>query len=260
MDSKSFFGNWIVRNLIGAVVFVLCLVLVIDIALKIYTHHGDAVSVPDLTNMPVENAVSKASGAGLCAVVTDSVYVMRMNRGQVFSQNPKAGSRVKSGRKISLTINANQPRKVSIPLLVGYSMRQAKAELLSRGLMVGKLIYVRDMATNNVLGQQYRGRDIEPGTSIDMGAAIDLVVGLNESDGRTLVPDLAGMRYIRATEAVVDNSLNVGRLVFDATVRDYDDSLNATVYSQSPSALSDTRMGEKVTLYLTLDDSKVPAK
>ena len=52
-----------------------------------------------------------------------------MKRGAVFSQNPKPGSEVKKGRKVSLTINSVLPKKVTMPSLVGFSMRQAKAEL-----------------------------------------------------------------------------------------------------------------------------------
>ena len=78
-----------------------------------------------------------------------------------------------------LTINATVPKKVTMPNLVGYSMRQAKAELSSRGLNLGKLIYVDDIATNNVLKQQQRGKDVRPGSSVESGSDIDLVVGLN---------------------------------------------------------------------------------
>lgn len=260
MGNKGFFGNWIVRNIIGAAVFVLALVLVVDIVLKIYTRHGDEVAVPDMTNLSVADAGAIATANNLNITVADSVYVLRMNKGAVFAQNPKAGSRVKPGRKISLTINAMQSRKVTMPLLVGYSMRQAKAELLSKGLVVGRLIYVRDMATNNVLKQQFRGKEIESGAQIEIGTAIDLVVGLNDADGRTVVPDLVGMRYLRATDSVIDNSLNVGAVHFDSSVRDYNDTLNAVVYSQKPEAMSAGLMGEKVSLYLTLDESRVPAK
>lgn len=258
MDSKGFFGNWIVRNLILAVVFVLALVLIVDIVLKIYTHHGREVSVPDMSGMSVSEAAAAAANCGLDTRVADSVYVIRLRKGAVFSQNPKAGSKVKSGRKISLTINANSARRVAMPLLVGYSMRQAKAELLSRGLNVGKLIYTHDMATNNVLRQLYRGTAIEPGTMIEAGSAIDLVVGLNDADCYTIVPDLTGVKYLRALDVVVENSLNVGNLNFDGTVRTYEDTLNAVVYSQRPSSVyGKVVMGEKVNLYFTLDESRV---
>lgn len=259
MDSKSFFSHWIVRNLIFAVVFVLSLVIVVDIALKIYTHHGREVVVPDMYNLSVSDAEFVATAAGLRAYVRDSVYVLRMTKGTVFSQNPRAGTKVKDGRRVALTINAVNSRKVSMPLLVGYSMRQAKAELLSKGLTVGKLVYVRDMATNNVLEQRYQGKEIEPGTQIETGSVIDLVVGLNDVDGRTIVPDLIGMKYLRALEAITDNSLNAGKLRFDSTVHDYNDTLNAFVFSQSPSGMETAvKMGEQVSLQLTLDESKLP--
>ena len=49
-----------------------------------------------------------------------------------------------------------------MPSLTGFSLRQARTELASNGLNIGKLIYVNDMATDNVLAQQYMGEDIEP--------------------------------------------------------------------------------------------------
>ena len=49
---------------------------------------------------------------------------------------------------------------------------------------------------------------------------------------------------------------------FDETVRNYDDSLNAVVYRQTPQACDSVavKMGENVDLYFTLDLSKVPVK
>ena len=146
-----------------------------------------------------------------------------------------------------------------MPNLVGYSMRQAKAELSSRGLALGNLIYVNDMATNNVLKQQYRGRDIPSGTSIDSGAEVDLVVGLNPSDNQTRVPNVIGMKYARAVDAVHDNSLNISRITFDDSVLSYSDSLNAVVFRQTPAASSaPLGMGGSVSLFFTLDESKLP--
>ena len=153
-----------------------------------------------------------------------------------------------------LTINAMNAKKISMPNLVGYSMRQAKAELNSRGLALGKLIYVNDIATNNVLRQFYRNREIRPGRMIETGSEIDLQVGLNPSDNVTYVPNVKGMKYLRAVDAIHDNSLNIGRIVFDKTVKNYTDSLNAVVYKQTPAASkSPPLMGSDVTINLSLD-------
>ena len=246
--------NWIVNNLIKTAVFFIALVIGAQIALKVVTHHGQTIEVPDLTSMSVEEAHRVASKNNLRTEVIDSIFVRRMEKGAVYSQNPKAGTHVKKGRRVMLTINAKHAKKVGMPNLVGYSMRQAKAELNSRGLALGKLIYVNDIATNNVIRQIYHNREIRPGVQIESGSEIDLQVGLNPSDNMTYVPNVKGMKYLRAVDAVHDNSLNIGRIVFDKTVKNYSDSLNATVYKQTPAASkSPLLMGSNVTLHLSLD-------
>ena len=153
MDTKSFFSNWIVKNVLGAIAAVAAIVIACSLLLRIGTHHGQEIEVPDMTNMSVRNAQATAEQCGIRIDVTDSVYVRKMGRGLVFSQTPKAGSKVKEGRRIMLTINSVSPKKTTMPNLVGLSMRQAKAELLSKGLILRNLKYVNDMATNNVLRQ-----------------------------------------------------------------------------------------------------------
>ena len=260
MEQKTgFFKNWIVKNLLLAVVFVAAILLGVNIILGIITQHGKEITVPDFTNMSVAEARETARHSSVRVDVIDSVYVRRMQRGAVFTQTPAPGSRVKKGRRVLLTINTVVPKQVTMPNLVGYSMRQAKAELSSRGLALGRLIYVSDIATNNVLRQLYQNKEIPNGTSVESGAAIDLVVGLNSEDSRTYAPNTVGMKYLHAVDAVHDNSLNVTRLVFDREVRDYSDSLNAVVYKQSPASVeTPLTMGAGVALWLTLDPEKIP--
>lgn len=250
---------WILKNLVGAVLFFAVLAVVANILLGIFTHHGKIIQVPDMVGLTVREADHVADTAGVRIEVVDSIYVRGMAKGAVYKQNPAAGSNVKKGRRIMLTINATQPKRITMPNLVGYSMRQAKAELSSRGLNLGRLIYVDDIATNNVLKQQQNGRDVRPGSSVESGSDIDLVVGLNGSDNRTYIPNVMGMKYIRAVDVVHENSLNVSNLVFDASVRNYNDTINSVVYRQSPGASqAPTQMGSSVSLYLTVDPERIP--
>lgn len=256
-NKKSFAGKWIVRNLLLGVLFVVLIVAVASIFLSIRTRHGKEVVVPDLSGLVASDASHAASAAGLQTVILDSVYMKRVARGAVVSQNPKAGSHVKPGRKISLTINSMMPKKVAMPNLVHVSLRQAIAELNSKGLLLGRLDYVADIATNNVLRQKYRGSDIAAGKEIYTGSTIDLVLGLNGSDALTFVPNLRGYKYLSAVNALHNSSLNVSSLVFDKSVRTYSDSLAAMVYSQRPAATGvPTVLGTGVTLYLSLDANK----
>jgi eukaryotic-like serine/threonine-protein kinase len=89
--------------------------------------------------------------------VSDSVFISHEARGTVIDQNPAPNFRVKEKRTIFLTINAMNPERVSMPDVTGVSLRQARAIIETRGLEVGTLIYVPDIALNNVLRQQYKG-------------------------------------------------------------------------------------------------------
>lgn len=260
-DSQS--GNntkgWIIRNLLGAVLFFIILAVAVNILLGIFTHHNKVIKVPDMTGLSLTEARQLADSSMVRVEVIDSIYVRGMAKGAVYKQNPAAGADVKTGRRVLLTINAVIPKKVTMPNLIGYSMRQAKAELTTRGLTLGKLVYVDDIATNNVLQQQYRGREVAPGSSIESGSAIDLVVGLDNIDNRTYIPRVIGMKQVRAVDVIHENSLNVGKLQFDASVKNWQDSLNAVVYRQSPIASqAPTVMGSDVTLYLTIDPERMP--
>lgn len=259
---KEFPGKWIFKHFVAAAVIVVVLVAGAAIFLNIVTKHGQELVVPDMSNLTVEQADSVAQAHDIVIDVTDSVYVKRMKRGAVYRQNPAPGSRVKSGRRISLTINAKNAKQITMPNLVGLSMRQAKAEILSRGLLLGKLIYVQDLATNNVLKQIHENSQIQPGVMVDSESVIDLVVGLSGNDFVTYVPDLIGLKRMSAVDAVHDNSLNIKSLRYDTTVKDYEDSLNAMVYKQTPEP-SDSihvNMGSEVILYLTLDENRIPIR
>lgn len=254
-------GNWIISNLLKAAVVVVVLLAGAMIFLNVVTKHNQEITVPDFSNLSVEEASALAAQSGMRVEVTDSVFVKRMKKGAVYRQTPRAGSKVKDGRRIILTINAMNAKKVTMPNLIGYSMRQAMAELQSRGLVLGKLIYVEDIATNNVLKQLKGNREINPGVMVESESVIDLVVGLNSSDNETFIPDVVGLKNISAVDAVHSNSLNLSRLRFDKSVENYDDSLNAVVYKQNPEPSEHSvKMGEDVTLYLTTDTNKVPAR
>ena len=261
-QKKGFFKHWIVRNLLICAVIVVAMVAGAMIFLNVVTKHNQELVVPDFSNMTVAEAEQVALQAGMRVEVTDSVFVKRMKKGAVRDQNPSPGSKVKEGRRISLTINALSAKKVTMPNLVGLSMRQALAELQSRGLLPGKLIYVEDMATNNVLRQLRGNREIEPGVSIESETVIDLVLGLNsESDANTYVPDLVGKRYMSAVDLVHKQSLNIKTLKFDDSVKDYEDSLNAVVYRQSPEPSEiPVGLGEDVSLYMTVNPERIPSR
>ncbi len=260
MDIKKIFSNWIVKNVLLAIALVVGLVLLANVLLAVITQHNKEIAVPDFTNMTWNEARKAASDAGVRVILADSVYVRRLRPGVVYLQTPNAGDHVKRGRRIRLTTNTTVPKEIAMPSLVGFSMRQAKAELTRNGLVLGRLIYTRDIATNSVLRQQRGGVDIKAGTPVASGTTINLVLGLSPNDNMTYVPKLLGKQYLPAVDQTLESSLNVGTLHFDETVKTYADSVSAFVYQQRPSASEKVRMGSEVTMSLTTNPDKLPAQ
>ncbi|MDR3133669.1 MAG: PASTA domain-containing protein [Prevotellaceae bacterium] len=244
--------NFLFRNIVYAAVGLLLLVFLVNFSLLLLTQHNRTFPVPDFSGMTLEEALAIKEAKHLRLEIIDSVYVAHRPRGAIFRQLPEPETAVKKNRRVLLTINAHSPRKVTAPEVVGYSLRQAKAVLLSQGLAVGKLNYEPDIATNNVLAQYYNGRVIREGSELNAGSEIDLVLGRNlESGQRTVIPSVTGLSAEAAKDVLLDNSLNC-ELHYDKSVKNYADSLAAHVYRQMPSASPSNvwNLGTTVELYL----------
>jgi len=255
-------GRWIVRNLVLAIALFVGLLILTQLGLKVITRHNQVITVPDFTDLSLPDVKIVAKRYDLRTKVTDSVYVNRMEKGHVFSQNPAPGSQVKKDHLVRLTINAHETRKVKMPNLVGYSLRQAKTEILASGLTVGKLTYREDLATNNVLDQFVKGRYTAPGTEVEAETPVDLLLGLSPESSQTYIPYLIGFTLPVARDNIFDNSLNVGNITYDETVQTYQDTLSAVVYQQTPaySSGAPVRMGTTIHLKLTTSQSKIAAR
>ena len=251
--------NWIARNLLLAAAFIIVLIIAASILLRVVTKHGKTVTAPDFTNLTVAEAQELAHSSHVSVKVVDSVFVRRLSGGVVYRQLPKAGSKVKEGRSIFLTINSVVPRKVVMPNLYGYSVTEARSELQNRGLNMGYLNYVRDIATNTVLEQMVDGVEVKAGDLVVSGSTVDLTVAVASEDNRTEVPSVIGPKYVSAVDALHDKFLNVGTVRFDPDIRTYADSVNAVVYKQEGLGASRS-LGSRIGLTLTLDTSKLPAK
>lgn len=246
---------WWLKHLLLAIASAFICVLLLFWLLKGFTRHGKSLDVPDFSNMTIGQAQKLAKSNHLRIKITDSVYIPQLHAGQVLKQTPGAGSKVKKNRNILVTINSMVPMMVKAPDVVGYSLRQAESNLTAANLKVGRLKYVPDIATNSVMGQAYRGRPLVPGTDIPAQSEIDLTLGLSADNCWTRIPNLIAVPYHRVKSELTYNSLNLDRIVFDATVKTYADTLNSVVYKQEPSPTigKSARMGAGVTLFLTLN-------
>ena len=253
--SKKFFSHLGIAIALGII-----LIIAILLWLRIYTHHGQAITVPDLTALTTEEVGDVTSSRNLRYEVVDSVFSNELPRGTVLKQNPKANSRVKKNRKIFLTMNAVNPEMISMPALVGLSNRQARLALQNAGLILGEISYQPDYARNNVLQQMHAGSVIKEGTEITKGTVIDLVLGMGPSSETTRIPDLIGMGLEAATDMIADYYLNIGAITYDNSMENAEDSSAAFIWRQYPEfeEFSRMNMGMEVDLWLSIDSTLLP--
>ncbi len=254
--SKTFLKNLLIAVAIVIVIFAGTLIW-----LRIYTHHGQAITVPDLTGLNREEVESILDSKNLRYKVTDSIFYKELPRGSVARQNPKPGSKVKEYRRIYLTMNAINPEKVTMPAVTGVSLRQARSTLESYGLNLGKLSYKPDMFMNRVLEQRINDTLAEPGARVLKGSNIDLVLGRGLSEETTAVPDLVGLSLFTARNMLADRYLNINAVIYDNHVTNEVDTANAFIWRQRPEFQEGNtiHLGANVDVWLTIDSTKLPA-
>ncbi|MBO7477779.1 MAG: PASTA domain-containing protein [Salinivirgaceae bacterium] len=232
--------------------FYLVVFIALAIFLRIYTHHGHTISVPDFKGLNLNRAMQIAKHEDLQLKIIDSTFIDYMPKGCIVDQNPRPGTHVKKNRTIFITTNAFNRAKVSVPKVAGLSYRQGKATLEMHGLRVGSLIYRPDFAKNNILKQMYNGEEIAEGTLIDKGSSIDLVLGDGHGNNATPLPDLKGMTQFEAVNELNNAYLNVGKVVIENAATTTD-SMNARVYRQEPAYFGPgarATLGGKVDIWL----------
>lgn len=256
---RFLFSKLFLKNLLKVLGIFLVIILLIFTWLRFYTRHSQGIATPDFYGMTVDQVGKITKDKKLRFLVVDSVYVNSAKKGSILDQNPPPGFKVKKNRTIFLTMNAINPEKVMVPDVTGTSLREAKAVLEMRGLVIGRILYVPDIAMNNVLKQQIKGKEISEGTLVAKGSRIDLVLGRGRSNQTIDVPSLIGMRLFEAEQRLISSYLNPGAIIYDNTVLSAEDSMGARIYKQRPdiNALG-INLGSTVDIWLTVAMSKIP--
>ena len=168
-------GNVTLAGLFGVIV-----VFIAYMALGWFTHHGENINMPNLKGVKTEQALATLEELELRTMIIDSVYNGDLNKNTIAKQDPEAGTNVKEGRIVYLTINSLEEPKASVPQLVDKSFTLGRALLKSRGLTLGQVMYVYDSIGHNLIIQQrFEGSSIETGAKLSKGSAIDLVITTN---------------------------------------------------------------------------------
>lgn len=202
------------------------------------TKHGEYLTVPAVKGKATADAIKLLEDKGFDVVISDSVYTDTLKRGTVIKQLPEENSTVKINRTVFITVNRYVPPMLVMPSLEGKGINFVIDILQRNHLQLGDTTFRFDFAKGTVLEQQYKGQRIAPGSKIQWGSRIDLVIskGLDEESNK-VVPDFIGKTY-GEVKAELDS---LGVLVALVPTPDVKDTMSAFIYKQRPSHFDESK-------------------
>lgn len=157
------------------------------------TIHGKQETLPNLVGMQESQAKSVLKGLGLGLNVEDRLYSDKVPANGIVSQIPAAGTSIKPQQYVHVLLSLG-PQKVSVPDLVGRSLRAARITAVQRGLTIGDVstIYwpkdTQDQGTQDEIVAQ----DPPPATTDLQNPTINFLVSLGPKPVAYLCPNFEG--------------------------------------------------------------------
>ena len=248
---RFLFTRRFLLHLGAAVLLVVALFFLWIFSLNWYTHHNMSITVPDFKGKTVDEILKILDEKNLKYKIRDTVYFDDKRKGSILDQDPLPDSHVKEGRIIYFTINGMTPPDIKFPESIEGSLRNARAQLESRGFNVNP-IYTSGPHRDYVYRASYDGKDVTPGQLIPKGSTIDLYVESGMNGSSVSVPDLSGKSVAEALQIIKDNNLTLGSV----KPADLENDPDAVVDKQIPAFDSTATMnqGDPIYLYLKRKD------
>ncbi|MEZ4701879.1 MAG: PASTA domain-containing protein [Rhodothermales bacterium] len=207
--------------------------------------HQDQILVPDVSEMPVEQAEATLTQMNLEPRVESSRFNPKLPRDVVVDQSPRPNRTVKPGRRIYLTINSGSTPSVTVPDVEGISQVEALNRLAAAGLRAEPSDIRPDSIPHphrGTITKQYPSA----GTTLEEGSRVRLWYSTGLGDRFVVVPDLQGLTVREARQLLLARRLR--SVVMGAP--DDDDTASMTVIKQGYQAGTRLKEGHEIRLFV----------
>jgi len=248
-------------NILVAIGGVFLLLVIFILLLGVITRHGKSKTVPYVVGKNINDVETQLSDAGFETVIQDSVFYDSLPPGIVIKQVPDADAVVKVNRTVYVIINRFVAPDISMPNIIGYSLRNAQYTLESMGLKLGDTTTRVDFAKNTVLEMSVNGKPLKAGDKVKIGSSVDLVIASGRGEDVISVPNLIGLSLTEARILLEQYGLSVGSIV----PPNFPDRENAFVYRQEPSrraadgTIQRIRPGQLIDVWIQADKPILPS-
>jgi len=174
---SKFKSKYLWGNLAAMALVIVLLCTAVKYGIDIYTHHGEAIPIPNILHKSYADAEHILDDADLKIVVTDTGYVKNLPPDCILEQSPAPGVKVKAGHVIYVTINSDHSPTITIPDVIdNSSLREAIAKLSAMGFKLGPPQYIPGEA-DWVYGILVRGKHVVAGDKVSVEETLIIQVG-----------------------------------------------------------------------------------
>lgn len=169
-------------------------------------------TVPDLSGLEQAAASARLADAGLELRPAEGAhYDDRVPAGRTLEQKPKAGSLVKRGSAVEVTVSLG-PQLVVVPDLAGQALSAAQVTLQASGLGLGRVanIHADRGAPGTVVDQSP-----PPGERVGRATEVDVFLSLEELSELFLMPDLVYRDYEQVRRFFEARGFKLGSVKFE---------------------------------------------
>jgi len=213
--------------LFGYAAFLLILALIIDsFVMPSIVHTKEKVKVPNVVGASNDEAKNRLHDVGLTMQITGELYSEKFESGYIMSQNPSPNADIKSGRPIFVSVSKGK-ETVAVPYLIGSNLRNARLQLMQRGLELGEILYdyTDDFPKDAIFAQS-----VAAGVYLPYGSIINLKVSKG-SESQNRIPILIGFSFDEIARVLAEAGFILGEVTF----RHSETYLPNTVIEQNPS-------------------------
>lgn len=207
-----------------------------------FFNRGGTVIVPDFRGKHIVEVI-KNKPEGIDIVRRDEKFDDRQPKDHVIAQFPEAGSVVKPGKKVLLSISLGL-QKVNVPDMVGTSMREVEMALMNNQLQAGDKAYVFSdkIAPDRVVGQSPL-----PSEEYGVNKDVDLLISLGQRPEAYPLPNMGGVNLDDAKSRLQAFGFNIGKVVSKKDAG----RARLQIISTSPAPYSTVRKGDVINLLVS---------
>lgn len=239
---KKILRNVLLRNTLLILLGIIIFIIILDNVIMPWYVSSPETNVSKVIGMNIDEATELLESEGFRPLISDTSYGLKLPVGEVFLQKPDAGEIVKEGRTIYLFISGGE-KVISVPLLKGKSILDAKFALERLGLKLGRVERIPSSQPEDMIfDQQYA-----EGTLLKQGEIVGVTVSAGRGGGEIVVPDLIGKSLSEAKKILTDSSLVLGKINYQPSST----LLPNTILDQYPSSGNTLNPGDAVDLFAT---------